>query len=130
VIAGDPIALRQLFVILLTNAMSYTPAGGHIWLQGHTGSGSQIQVSVRDTGSGIAVSDLPHLFTRFYRADKARSRHGATTAEHAPVGVGLGLAIAHSIVEQHGGSITVSSPGEGQGSTFTVFLKRVQTNSP
>ncbi len=123
-VMGDSTALHQLFMILLTNAITYTPEGGHIWLQGQLIPEEQVQISVHDTGTGISVTDLPHLFTRFYRADKARSRHNSKTLEHTPSGIGLGLAIAHTIIEQHSGKITASSPGEGQGSTFTVYLRR------
>lgn len=125
IIEGDAAALRRLFLVLMTNAITYTPAGGQIWLQAQAISGRQIEVSVRDTGRGIAADDLPHLFTRFYRADKARTRHSTMADETAPGGTGLGLAIAQTIVESHQGTITASSPGDGWGSTFTVVLKRL-----
>ncbi len=124
-VEGDPAALRRLFLALLHNAISYTPAGGQIWLEAKGIAGKRVAVSVRDTGCGIAEADLSHLFTRFYRADKARTRSGMTKAEPSPGGAGLGLAIAQAIVERHGGTITASSSGEGQGSTFTVMLKRI-----
>ncbi len=123
-VAADPAGLRRLFVILLNNAITYTPAGGHIWFQARAISGKQVEVTVCDTGNGIAAADLPHLFARFYRADKARTRHSEVPEEHASSGTGLGLAIAQSIVQNHEGTITASSPGEGQGSTFTVILKK------
>lgn len=125
-VEGDPTTLRRLFLALLHNAITYTPAGGQIWLETKGIAGKWIEVSVRDTGYGIAVTDLPHLFTRFYRADKARTRSGPTRAGQYPGGTGLGLAIAQAIVERHGGTITASSRGEGQGSTFTVVLKQVE----
>jgi signal transduction histidine kinase len=124
VVEGDASALRRLVLILLTNASSYTPPGGQIWLQARVGTGHQLELTVRDTGRGIAAADLPHLFTRFYRADKARARQPPVADERVRSGTGLGLAIARSIVESHQGTITVSSPGEGQGSTFTVTLKQ------
>jgi two-component system, OmpR family, sensor histidine kinase CiaH len=124
-VEGDPTALRRLFLALLHNAITYTPAGGQIWLEAKGIAGKRVAVAVRDTGCGIAATDLPHLFTRFYRADKARTRSGTTRAEPSPGGAGLGLAIAQAIVERHGGTITASSSGEGQGSTFTVVLKRI-----
>jgi signal transduction histidine kinase len=127
IVRGDPHALHRLLVILLTNAITYTPAGGSIWIQADICSEKHIQVSVRDTGVGIAAPDLPHLFTRFYRADQARTRSSATPASPASVGVGLGLAIAQHIVEQLGGTITASSPGKGLGTTLTVSLKRMQS---
>jgi signal transduction histidine kinase len=129
-VVGDASALQRLLVILLTNAISYTPIGGHIWLQGAVCSSRQVQISVRDTGQGIAPADLPHLFTRFYRADKARTPHSTSAEIPRADGVGLGLAIAHAIVEQHAGQITATSPGVGQGSTFTVFLPRGSTDAP
>ena len=119
-VGGDPSALRRLFLVLLHNAITYTPAGGQIWLEVHQAGGRRVAISVRDTGRGIAACDLPHLFKRFYRVDKARTRQTRTEAEH---GTGLGLSIAQGIVQRHGGNITASSPGEGQGSTFTVLLK-------
>jgi signal transduction histidine kinase len=125
-VEGDPTALRRLFLALLHNAITYTPAGGQIWLEAKGIAGKRMEVSVRDTGYGIAATDLPHLFTRFYRADKARTRSGPTRAGQCPGGTGLGLAIAQAIVERHGGTITASSCGEGQGSTFTVVLKQVE----
>src|SRR5713226_8184864 len=85
----------------------------------------RVAVAVRDTECGIAAADLPHLFTRFYRADKARVRSSPASEGQRPGGTGLGLAIAQAIVERHGGTITAESPGEGQGSTFTVVLKRI-----
>ncbi|HEX7733461.1 MAG TPA: HAMP domain-containing sensor histidine kinase [Ktedonobacteraceae bacterium] len=75
-VLGDPPALHRLFLILLTNAITYTPAGGSIWIQASVCSEKHIQVSVRDTGVGIDATDLPHLFTRFYRVDQARTRPG------------------------------------------------------
>ena len=124
-VEGDPTALRRLFLALLQNAITYTPVGGQIWLEAKGIPGKRVAVSVRDTGCGIAATDLPHLFTRFYRADKARTRSGPIREGQSPGGAGLGLAIAQAIVERHGGTITASSRGEGQGSTFTVVLKRI-----
>src|SRR5258708_4579998 len=124
-VEGDPTALRRLFLALLQNAITYTPVGGQIWLEAKGIPGKRVAVSVRDTGCGIAATDLPHLFTRFYRADKARTRSGPIREGQSPGGAGLGLAIVQAIVERHGGTITASSRGEGQGSTFTVVLKRI-----
>lgn len=124
VVAGDSTALRRLFLVLLHNAISYTPEGGQIWLEAKPMAGTGIDITVRDTGRGIAPDDLPQVFTRFYRADKARTRHPPVTDEKGLGGTGLGLAIAQSIVERHGGTMTVHSAGEGQGSSFTVVLKR------
>jgi signal transduction histidine kinase len=114
-VMGDKDALRQLLLILADNAIKYTPAGGSVTLglRLEMGSGSRrlAKVSVVDTGMGIAPADLPHVFERFYRADRAR-RSGGT---------GLGLSIGRWIAQAHGGDIAVeSSPGAG--SIFTVTL--------
>jgi two-component system, OmpR family, sensor kinase len=102
---GDGDRLKQLILILLDNAIRYTPANGHIVLALRRDAAMAL-VSVRDSGVGIPPEDLPHVFERFYRADPARARD--------PGGTGLGLAIAKWIVEQHGGEIEVSSePGHG-----------------
>jgi heavy metal sensor kinase len=111
-VTGDPRALRRLLLILLDNAVKYTPAGGHVDLAVDT-SGGHASFSVRDTGIGIAAGDLPHIFDRFYRVDRARSR------EHG--GTGLGLSIGRWIVEAHGGAIQVESELE-RGSVFRVRL--------
>ena len=111
-VIGDEDRLKQLVLILLDNALKYTPANGHVTLglqRQETGS----KITVRDTGVGIPPEDLPHVFERFYRADPARGRD--------PGGTGLGLPIARWIVEQHGGKITLESQS-GQGTTATVYL--------
>jgi two-component system, OmpR family, sensor kinase len=114
VVMGDPERLRQLFMNLVMNAIKYTPNGGRIdislsqRLQGAT-------FTVRDTGIGIAASDLPYIFERFWRADRVRSR-GAERG-----GWGLGLAIGQYIAQAHGGTLTVTSR-LGRGSVFTVTL--------
>jgi signal transduction histidine kinase len=123
-VSGDPTALRRLLLVLLYNAISYTSAGGQIWLRAKPVAETGIEITVRDTGKGIAPEDLPHVFKRFYRADKARTRSSSVAEEKGAGGTGLGLAIARSIVEHHGGMMTVSSAGEGRGSTFTIVLKR------
>ena len=112
-VAGDADRLHQLALILLENAVRYTPAGGRIAVEiGPDGFGAA-KLVVRDSGIGIAPEHLPRVFDRFYRADEARAR--------ATGGAGLGLAIARAIVESHGGAIAVASrPGEG--ATFTVSL--------
>jgi signal transduction histidine kinase len=114
VIQGDPVRLRQLFLNLATNALKYTPRGGTVTLALEH-RGDQAAFSVHDTGQGIAAADLPFIFDRFWRADRARSR-GAERG-----GFGLGLSIAQWIAHAHGGSISVASR-LGRGSTFTVLL--------
>ncbi len=113
---ADEDLLLQLLLNLLDNAIKYTPAGGRVTV-GWTANGRQVELWVRDTGIGIAGEHLPHIFDRFYRADKARSR--------AEGGAGLGLSICRWIAEAHGGSISVESTS-GQGSTFTVRLPTSQ----
>jgi signal transduction histidine kinase len=117
-VVGDPSRLRQLALNLLTNAVTYTPAGGSIRVR-LVQDGEQARLTVADTGIGIAPDDLPHIFESFYRADKARSR--------AAGGSGLGLAIAHWCAQVHGGSIEVESQ-LGVGSTFTVCLPLAPTD--
>ena len=97
---------------LVGNAVSHTPPGGHVTIHAKT-DGERVKVSIRDTGEGIQPEDLPHIFERFYRGEKSRSR--------ASGGAGLGLAIARGIVEAHGGKITVeSAPGQGSPFIFTL----------
>ncbi|GAB4212279.1 MAG: hypothetical protein OHK0022_47920 [Roseiflexaceae bacterium] len=111
-VAGDADRLRQLVLILLDNALKYTPVGGSVVL-GLCEQEGQASIVVRDTGMGIAAADLPLVFERFYRADPVRSRN--------PSGTGLGLSIARWIVTQHGGTIALES-APGQGTTVTVRL--------
>ncbi len=113
-IAGDRTRLRQLFLNLVTNAIKYTPRGGRVDI-GLGRHPDNVTFAVRDTGLGIAAADLPHVFERFWRADRARSR----TAERG--GFGLGLAISQWIAQAHGGSLTVQSR-LGKGSLFTLTL--------
>jgi heavy metal sensor kinase len=111
-VTGDAHALRRLFLILLDNAVKYTPQGGMFEVSLAEGDGFVIG-SVRDTGIGIAADDLPHIFDRFYRVDRARSRDQG--------GTGLGLAIGRWIIEAHGGTISVQSE-LNRGSLFRVQL--------
>ena len=110
---GDRDRLKQVMLNLVANAIQYTPPGGEVFLS-LAKVGEQTRIIVRDTGPGIPAEDLPHIFDRFYRAEKSRTR-GKTT------GFGLGLAIAHWIVEHHGGQIKVESK-EGKGTTFAIWL--------
>ncbi len=113
-VQGDRTRLRQLFLNLVTNAIKYTPAGGRVDL-GLGRHPTNVTFAVRDTGTGIAAADIPHVFERFWRADRARSR----VAERG--GFGLGLAISQWIAQAHGGTLTVQSR-LGKGSLFTVTL--------
>ena len=113
---ADASRMRQLILNLLENAMKYTPAGGSVRVVlGDGAENGRVQLSVADTGIGIAPGDLPHVFDRFWRADTARTR----TDERA--GTGLGLAICKWIAEAHGGTIEVQSR-PGRGTVFTVTL--------
>lgn len=103
----------QVLTNLLTNALRYTPAPGRVEVQVSL-AGQAVRFSVRDTGIGLAPEHLPHLFERFYRVDKSRSR--------ALGGTGIGLTIARALVEAMGGRIWAESPGPGQGSTFSFDL--------
>jgi len=111
-VEGDQQALKRDSLILIDNAIKYTEAGGRISV-GLTRNNGLVIFEVRDTGIGIDEEDRPHIFDRFYRADKARTPGAG--------GVGLGLSIAHWIVEAHHGEIKVKSQ-LGQGSSFAVIL--------
>lgn len=107
----DPDRMAQVLGNLVSNALRHTPPGGAVTLAASRHDGDVV-LKVSDTGSGIAAEDLPHIFNRFYRGDKSRAQNGAS---------GLGLAIARSIVETHGGRITADSV-LGRGTTFTITL--------
>lgn len=109
----DEDRIGQVLLNLTGNALQYTPAGGQVTLQA-TPEDEAVAISVSDNGVGIDAEHLPHVFERFYRVDKSRSRAGG--------GSGIGLTIAKHLVEAHGGRIRATSDGTGQGSTFTVVL--------
>ncbi|MEG4034452.1 CheR family methyltransferase, partial [Microcoleus sp. S36b_A4] len=112
-ILGDPSRLQQVVWNLLSNAIKFTPAGGRIDIAlDYMDRIAQIQVS--DTGKGISPDFLPYVFDRFRQADSSYSRRDS--------GLGLGLSIVRHLVELHGGTVTATSAGEGQGATFTVRL--------
>jgi signal transduction histidine kinase len=111
---GDAVLLERLFAILLDNAVKYTPAGGQVTVSLVSADGAAL-VEVRDTGIGIGPEDLPHVFERFYRSDKARARETG--------GAGLGLAIAHWIAEVHDAALTVDSE-LGRGAVFRVAFSQ------
>ena len=118
VVEGDGQKLQQVLLNLVDNAVKYTPAGGHVGVGLRQSSAAPdrrpgAEIFVQGDGIGIQPDAIPHLFDRFYRADPARSRDGS--------GAGLGLCIAKTIAEAHGGTITVTS-ALGAGSTFTVHL--------
>jgi signal transduction histidine kinase len=117
---ADADRLRQVFNNLIDNALKYTPAGGVIKVSAFR-NGKYIQASVADSGSGISGEDLPHIFERFYQADKARRR------DQADIGTGLGLAISKEIVVAHGGKIDAAS-AEGQGTQFNITLPALVNN--
>jgi signal transduction histidine kinase len=140
VVLGDRDRLKQLITNLVENAIRYTPAAGSIdvvvrrdALQQRgapvrsrsardAGTPSMATLTISDSGIGISPADLPHVFERFYRADKARSRaHGGT---------GLGLSIAQYIAQAHGGTIEASSGGTNRGSSFTVRLPLASRADP
>jgi two-component system, OmpR family, sensor kinase len=109
-VLGDQDAIKQVLLILLDNALKYTPAGGTITI-GAECADRVAALRIHDTGPGIAPDDLPHIFERFYRSDESRTGSGA----------GLGLAIAQELIEAQHGEITVESE-PGKGSTFAVTL--------
>ena len=120
VVEGEARRLRQLFLNLITNAIKYTPRGGRVELSLSHRLADEIAFVVRDSGIGMSAADLSHVFERFWRADRARSR----TSERG--GFGLGLAISQWIAQAHGGRITVQSR-LGRGSVFTVTLPMLTT---
>jgi PAS domain S-box-containing protein len=119
-VSGDPARLQQVFWNLLSNAIKFTPEGGLVQVRMRR-INSHVEVSVTDTGRGISPEFLPYVFERFRQADKKTNREG---------GLGLGLGITRHIVELHGGTISVSSPGLGQGATFTVSLPLMVLHQP
>jgi signal transduction histidine kinase len=112
----DPQRMQQVLGNLVSNSLRHTPAGGTIELRAER-DGTDVAIAVRDTGSGISPDDLPHLFDRFWRGDRSRSREGHRT--------GLGLAIARQLTEAHGGAMKAASQ-PGDGTTITVRLPIAQ----
>jgi two-component system, OmpR family, sensor histidine kinase BaeS len=109
--------LVQVLGNLVINALRHSPDNSIVTLSAES-TGNEVLLRVKDSGTGIAPEDLPHVFDRFYRGDKARAADGSS---------GLGLAIARSIVEAHDGRITVTS-GAGQGTCFTIHLPAAAGN--
>ncbi|MGB3138058.1 MAG: ATP-binding protein, partial [Nodosilinea sp.] len=119
-VAGDDARLQQIMSNLLSNAVKFTPDGGQITVTLRS-LGDQAVISVQDTGIGISPDFLPYLFESFRQEDVSITRrHG---------GLGLGLAIVRQLVDIHGGTITVRSPGEGQGATFTVCFPQIHSEA-
>jgi PAS domain S-box-containing protein len=119
-VVGDPHRLQQIVWNLLTNAIKFTPRGGHVDVVLRAAPDS-VELAVADDGIGIDGDFLPHVFDRFRQAD------ASTTREHG--GLGLGLSIVRQLVEMHGGSIAAESGGRGRGATFTVRLPAAAANA-
>jgi signal transduction histidine kinase len=117
-LAADPRRLQQVLWNLLLNAIKFTPSGGAIRVAIAQGQ-NHVEINVTDNGQGIAALDLPHVFGAFTLQTQGNAS-----------GLGLGLYIARRIVELHGGSLTVTSPGRGKGSTFTIRLPLEGPDSP
>ncbi|MBM7644787.1 two-component system phosphate regulon sensor histidine kinase PhoR [Scopulibacillus daqui] len=114
---GDPYRIQQMIINLVTNAIAYTPSGGHVWIQVKDKGNDYIELMVKDTGIGISEDQIPRIFERFYRVDKGRSRNQG--------GTGLGLAIVKHLVEAHNGRIDVSSE-IGKGTTFAITFNKAK----
>lgn len=120
-VSGDANRLQQLVWNLLSNAIKFTPREGQVEIRLER-IGSEIEISVKDTGQGISADFLPFVFDRFRQANSTSSRqHG---------GLGLGLAIVRHLVEMHGGTVHADSDGEGRGATFTVRLPLIKIGKP
>lgn len=120
-VRGDSTRLEQVVVNLLSNAARYTPEGGQVWLTVEQ-EGDQVLVRVKDAGIGIEPGLLPHVFELF--------RQGAVTLDRPQSGLGIGLTLAKSLVELHGGTLAVRSEGPGQGSEFIVGLPAAHPPEP
>jgi two-component system OmpR family sensor kinase len=113
VIMADRDRLKQVLLNIASNAVQYTPANGSVTLS-LVKLEEQARITIADTGPGIPAADLPHIFERFFRGEKSRTRSAGS-------GFGLGLSIAYWIVRSHGGTIDVTSM-EGKGTTFIILL--------
>lgn len=112
-IHGDEDRISQVLINLIGNALQYTPTGGTVTVAAEIHP-QELSVTITDTGIGLAPEHLPHLFTRFYRVDKSRSRAGG--------GSGIGLTITKHLIEAHGGRLRAKSNGVGRGSAFSFSL--------
>jgi two-component system, sensor histidine kinase len=113
---GDAVRIEQVVMNILTNAVKYTPPAGRIQVALRA-DGADTELSVKDSGVGIAPSMIPFIFDMYVQADQ--------TVERARGGLGIGLALVRRLVELHGGTVAASSDGEGKGSRFTVRLKKI-----
>jgi signal transduction histidine kinase len=116
-IMGDPDRIRQVITNILSNAVKFTPEGGHVRL-GLQSSGSTARLVIEDNGPGISPELLPQIFEPYAQAKKD-SRRGQA-------GLGLGLPLARRLVERHGGEITAESAGQNRGATFTISLPLIE----
>lgn len=120
--AADEDRLEQVLINLIDNGLRYSPPGSEMVIAAYRSEDAgipHITIEVRDQGEGIPKEDLPYVFERFYKADKARTRGNAPS--HAGGGTGLGLSIVKNIVEAHGGKVAVDSK-VGEGTTFYVKI--------
>jgi CheY-like chemotaxis protein/anti-sigma regulatory factor (Ser/Thr protein kinase) len=113
VLDADAIRLAQAFSNLLNNAAKYTERGGRIWLTAESSGSGEAVVRVRDTGIGIPADKLPHIFGMFVQVDRSDRAQG---------GLGIGLTLSQRLIQLHGGTLSVTSEGPGEGSEFTVRL--------
>lgn len=120
-VLADEDRIGQVLLNLAGNALQYTPSGGRVCLSARQ-EGTMLALAISDTGIGIPAEHLPHVFDRFYRVEKSRSRAGG--------GSGIGLTIARHLVEAHGGRIRAESRGVGKGSTFTFTLPAADSPTP
>jgi two-component system OmpR family sensor kinase len=127
IVMGDADRIRQLLLNLVDNAMKHTPDGGQVSLRLAQMDG-WVRLTVADTGSGIPPEDLPHVFERFYRAEKSRVRKPAFSDDSPGVGVGLGLSISTWIAEAHDGYIEVQSE-QTKGSAFHLWLPLAESTA-
>ena len=123
-IRGDEGLIRRMILNLLDNAIKYTPSGGQVRVELESAD-SNYSISITDTGTGISPESQPHIFERFYRADKTRSRNGETDGS----GAGLGLAIALWVAEMHGGRIALAR-SDKNGTAFNVALPSADAVNP
>ena len=118
-VRADPDRITQVLTNIIGNALAATPAEGTVTVEARA-AGQRAEVSVTDTGAGLAAGDLERVFERFYRAPGQPRRSG---------GSGIGLTIARNIARAHGGEVTASSPGPGRGATFVLTLP-LRTSTP